>query len=159
MCAVFCNLDYHFSKQHPCDCCFPIFVSGPPNCPPNGRNKLCFQSEFASLRWKTGLKRSQIGAFYRWPANLLCGDGQNRAFDALPPSFISTTVQILCQRRILHWNKGSYQVLLKFNFRIGSNCCRERNFELAITYDQYLHAKERVDKFHKTLKIESGCWC
>ena len=58
---------------------------------------------------KQDLKGSQIGAFYRWPANLLCGDEQNRAFDALPAFFISTTVPLLGQRRILHWNKRTYK--------------------------------------------------
>ena len=73
-----------------------------------------FKPEFSPLERKTGLKRSEIEPFCRWPANLLCGDRQNRAFDAVPPSFIPTTVRLLTQpKNPSAFKQKAYQVLLE----------------------------------------------
>ena len=101
-----------FAKWAPSEL-FSYFCPPPLNRP-KVENKLCFQPEFSPLERKTGLKRSEIEPFCRWPANLLCGDRQNRAFDAVPPSFIPTTVRLLTQpKNPSAFKQKAYQVLLE----------------------------------------------
>ena len=101
-----------FAKWAPSEL-FSYFCPPPLNRP-KVENKLCFQPEFSPLERKTGLKRSEIEPFCRWPANLLCGDRQNRAFDAVPPSFIPTTVRLLTQpKNPSAFKQKPYQVLLE----------------------------------------------
>ena len=92
--------------------CLPLSL-----LPPKWEKQIVFSIRVCSTQTqlqKTGLKHSQIGAFYRGPANLLCGDRQNRAFDAVPPSFIPTTVRLLTQpKNPSAFKQKAYQVLLE----------------------------------------------
>ena len=137
-----------FAKWAPSEL-FSYFCPPPLNRP-KVENKLCFQPEFSPLERKTGLKRSEIEPFCRWPANLLCGDRQNRAFDAVPPSFIPTTVRLLTQpKNPSAFKQKAYQVLLeRFPISKCLNLPRKR------TNLENLETVEDKNESAKTSKVD-----
>ena len=137
--------------------CLPLSL-----LPPKWEKQIVFSIRVCSTQTqlqKTGLKRSQIGAFYRGPANLLCGDRQNRAFDAGAAILHLHNGPTLCQR-VLHWNKR----LIRSSGGFPKYCLKMASIAGEKTYiannicEQHLHAKDEVVSWGISQNFENRYW-